>query len=260
MKNLDIFLTSALLLITACTTQSPNKPVSPPQTTVSAAEPVELCDAFCHLEKVQKQLDSGNYPEAIKSYDEIVDRYGDSDSNTDIGIVMAALQGKSFVQIDLLGDPANGLATVDGALKRYCFAAAETAFAEGCLALKANSIEPLLISGDTAEAAKRAESIRAGSNPTQEMSAIMPFLVWLAQPDSSIEPVRRAIADLSPEVEFRWKFNAIRDHYLPSLSGPQQSRAQCFITFFEVSDATEPALDACLKGPTPAGKASRKRR
>jgi hypothetical protein len=74
----------------------------------------------------------------------------------------------------------------------------------------------------------------------------MPFLLWLAQPQTPVQNVRDAISALSPEVEFTWSFNEIRP-FVTQLPEPRKTQAQCLIAFFETHRDGK-ALDGCLSG------------
>jgi hypothetical protein len=80
------------------------------------------------------------------------------------------------------------------------------------------------------------------SNPTR---AILSFLLWLAEPQTPLQDVRKAVAALPPGVEFTWSFNEIRP-FIAQLPEPRKTRAQCFITFFETHHDGD-RLDTCLQ-------------
>jgi hypothetical protein len=75
-------------------------------------------------------------------------------------------------------------------------------------------------------------------------NAIMAFLLWLAEPQTSEQTVREAIRALPPDAQFEWTFNGIRPFVL-NLPAPHKTQGQCFLDFFEQHHDAE-KLDVCL--------------
>ena len=72
----------------------------------------------------------------------------------------------------------------------------------------------------------------------------MPFLLWLAEADTTQDDVLAAIRSLSLEVEFTWGWDEIRP-LVDKLSEPRKTQAECFIAFFEQHhDIAQ--LESCL--------------
>ncbi|MDR0717399.1 MAG: tetratricopeptide repeat protein [Azoarcus sp.] len=108
-----------------------------------------------------------------------------------------------------------------------------------------NLAEALLVHGRHAEAAQKIRQVRQKVDASDEISAIMPFLLWLAEPQTPLREVRDAIAALSPNVKLSWNFDDVRP-LATQLPEPRKTEAQCFIAFFETHhDGGK--LDACLK-------------
>jgi hypothetical protein len=116
-------------------------------------------------------------------------------------------------------------------LKRYGDSSAP-ALREQCYRALANSVEPLLVLGKNPEAARRIRQVLAQAKPADQASAIMPFLLWLADPQTPMQTVRKAIRALSPEVKLNWIFNSFRP-VVAALPEPRKAQAQCFLAFFE---------------------------
>ena len=189
-------------------------------------------------------LTAGDAAGAIRAFNTLDDEFACSAVPEIQDIVVEALNNKAYVQLELDSDVAGALTTLDDIIARYCQAPATVARLEGCVSTMANSVESHLIQGNTARALEIAHALQ--SSATDEKSRVLPFLIWLADPKTSTKPVLDGIAATSPEVEFNWRFAAIRKFYLPKLLKKQRNQAECFLTFYE-QNHDERTLGQCLK-------------
>jgi hypothetical protein len=98
--------------------------------------------------------------------------------------------------------------------------------------------------GKSREAAQRIRQVQEELTAADWDSAIMAFLLWLAEPQTPEQTMREAIRALPPDVQFDWIFDGIRPFIL-NLPEPRKARAQCFLAFFE-RHRDVGKLDVCL--------------
>jgi tetratricopeptide (TPR) repeat protein len=115
---------------------------------------------------------------------------------------------------------------------------AAAAYAQGLavhpydLFLLGNDMELALVQGDMARFHARMAALAPQVTPQTELSVLLPFFAWLANPAQDWRNVMTAIQELAPEVPITWEFWPV----LPIIKGLEvstQKVAQHFIDFFE---------------------------
>lgn len=103
-----------------------------------------------------------------------------------------------------------------------------------------NDAELALIQQDSSRCRQRIQQALAlVDNKTCEY-AILPFLAWLAEPESSYQPVLNAIQTLDPSVKITWDFSDT-EPAITRLNTPQQTIARQFIGYFQGKNELPPA-------------------
>ncbi len=111
----------------------------------------------------------------------------------------------------------------------------EAGLAPGGLGLSAlmNSVEMALLLGDPADAVARARRALEQVDASDQSCAIMPFLIWLADPaEETPEAVLTAIEGLTEGVRFIWSFQDIAP-LIVELPPERKRLAEAFIAHFE---------------------------
>jgi hypothetical protein len=148
---------------------------------------------------------------------------------------------------DKLDNLKEALATFDELLNRYN-ASTNPEIQAICLSVLENSVEPLLVFGQNAQALLRIAQALARITPADPDRAVMLFLSWLAKPDTSLQTVLEAIHALPSDAQFGWNFDLLRRSLLPKLPEPRRTQAECFMDFFERHhDVAQ--LEQCLRNP-----------
>jgi hypothetical protein len=177
----------------------------------------------------------GKSGEELAVYEEIDRRFGQDTSPGMHKQVAKALVNKASTLFDDHDDAIGALATLNQVLARYGNSP-EPALQKQCFHALQNSVEPLLVLG--------IRQVQKQITASDGESAIMAFLLWLAEPQTPEQTVRETIRALPPNAQFDWTFNGIRPFIL-NLPVPRKARAQCFLAFFEQHhDAGK--LDVCL--------------
>jgi hypothetical protein len=185
----------------------------------------------------------GKTGEELAVYEEIDHRFGKDDSPGVRGQIAKVLVSKAATLFDSRNDAAGALAVLDSVLAR-CDDSPEPVLQAQCSRALENSVEPLLALGKTRDAVQRIRQVQGQLAATDGKSAIMAFLLWLAEPQTSEQAMREAIRALPPDVQFGWTFDGIRPFVL-NLPAPRKAQGQCFLDFFEQHhDAGK--LDVCL--------------
>ena len=162
--------------------------------------------------------------------DDLLHRYGDSSVPGVQEQCATALVNKAIV-LNRLGGVVEAVACYDDLLARYSQSENPTIQVQCQMAL-ANTVEPLLVWGRNAEAIPRIHQVLERTDANKQEYAIMPFLLWLAEADTTPQAVLAAIRALSPEVAFTWGWGDIRP-LVDKLPEPRKTQAECFIAFFE---------------------------
>jgi tetratricopeptide (TPR) repeat protein len=185
----------------------------------------------------------GKIGEALAVYEEVDRRFG---QDTLPGVrkqVVMALVNKAGALFEFRNDVAGSLAVLDSVLAR-CRNSPEPALQAECDSALRNSVGPLLVLGKTREAAQSIRQVQAQLAADDRDSAIMAFLLWLAEPQTSEQTVRKTIRALPPDVQSGWTFDGIHSFIL-NLPAPRKAQGQCFLDFFEQHHDAE-KLDVCL--------------
>jgi tetratricopeptide (TPR) repeat protein len=186
----------------------------------------------------------GKTGKALAVYEEIDRRFS---RDTSLGIrelVAMTLVNKVAKLFNSYNDAAGAFAVSNLVLERYGNSP-EPRLQKVCSRALQNSVEPLLVLGKLRDAAQRIRQVQEQIVTADDGdSAIMAFLLWLAEPQTPEQTVREAICALPPNVQFGWRFGGLRPFIL-HLPAPRKARAQCFLAFFEQHhDAGK--LDVCL--------------
>ncbi|MCP4702503.1 MAG: tetratricopeptide repeat protein [Gammaproteobacteria bacterium] len=96
----------------------------------------------------------------------------------------------------------------------------------------ANDAKIALVQNDLPWFQSRLDTALPLLTPRQQESAILPLLVWLAEPEKGWEPVLQAIEKLNPAVEFTWDFGDMQPAIERQNAAVQQA-ARLFIEFFQ---------------------------
>ena len=163
-------------------------------------------------------------------YDSLLQRYGDSTLPAVQEQCATALFYKG-VMLNRMDDVAGAITCYDDLLARYS-QSENPAIQAQCQFALANTVEPLLVLGRNAEAIQRIRQVLARTDAANQEFAIMRFLLWLAEADTTLDDVLAAIRALSPEVKFTWGWDDIRP-LVDKLPEPRKTQAECFIAFFE---------------------------
>ncbi|MDR2165709.1 MAG: CDC27 family protein [Zoogloeaceae bacterium] len=200
---------------------------------------------------------------SIAAFDEVERRFGKDDSPGVRKQVVTALALKSAAM-----DDDNARIAVHDEIERRLAKDGSPDARGQLLAIRQNSAALLLRLGRHAEAAQKIRQVMAEIDTADPASAILSFLLWLAEPQMPVQDVRNAIAILPPGVNISWHPNEIRpfisqfpgafwrhplrelafDWTLPlvaRLPEPRQIQAQCLLTFFQKHQNVD-RLDACL--------------
>ncbi len=95
-----------------------------------------------------------------------------------------------------------------------------------------NDIELALVQKDTSRMLQRIKVALPLLKPNDHEFAILPFLLWLAHPNESPQPVLDVIYELKVNTESPWDFSDIKP-VIEQLPLKQQRIARYFIDFFE---------------------------
>ena len=132
-------------------------------------------------------------------------------------------------------------------------AAAADAFARGLavqpehLGLLSNDAELALVQGDKDRFRRRIAEALPQATTRNDLSAILPFLVWLDNPTQGWDSVMTAIRKLEPGwVTFGWNFSTTAP-VIARLDASTQQTAQHFIAFF-TGQIDLPTLEERLTG------------
>lgn len=166
----------------------------------------------------------------VAVYDSLLQRFADSTIASVHEQCARALVSKG-VMLGRLDDLAGAVACYDDLLARYSQSENPT-IQEQCQSAVGNTAELLLVLGRHAEAIPRIRQVLARTDSGNQEYAIMPFLLWLAEADTTPDDMLTAIRALSPAVEFTWNWTDIRP-LVDKLPEPRKTQAECFIAFFE---------------------------
>ena len=125
-------------------------------------------------------------------------------------------------------------------LRQHKLEEAKKAFAEGLkvqanpLFLLSNDAELALMQRDKTRLKDRIERALKAVPPKHQLSVILPFLAWLAEPtqEQVWADLKQAIAQLTPEVPISWDFSNIKP-VLEDLDKSSQREAEHLIAFFK---------------------------
>lgn len=95
-----------------------------------------------------------------------------------------------------------------------------------------NDIELALVQKDTSRILQRIKVALPLLKPNDHEFAILPFLLWLAHPNESPQPILDVIYELKVNTESPWDFSDIKS-VIEQLPLKQQRIARYFIDFFE---------------------------
>jgi len=95
-----------------------------------------------------------------------------------------------------------------------------------------NDAELALVQRDTHRCNKRIQQALVWVDNKTQHYAILPFLAWLADPESSHQPVLDAIQNLDPAVKINWNFSDT-EPAIARLNPEQQQIARQFAAYFE---------------------------
>ena len=100
------------------------------------------------------------------------------------------------------------------------------------LSILSNDAELALVQQDTIRCYERIQkALVLADNKTQEY-AILPFLTWLADPETSHQSVLDAIQNLDPAVKIAWNFSDT-EPAIARLGPEKQQIARQFVAYFE---------------------------
>jgi tetratricopeptide (TPR) repeat protein len=204
-------------------------------------DPIGAVAAYCIL------ANNLNDPASVVAvYDALLHRYGDSAVSGVQEQCAKALFNKGWT-LNRMHDVAGAVACYDDLLARYSQSENSVIQAQ-CQMTLANTVEPLLVWGRNAEAIPRIRQVLARTDAANQEFAIMLFLLWLAEADTTQDNVLAAIRALSPSVELTWVWDVIRP-LVDKLPEPRKTQAECFIAFFEQHhDIAQ--LESCLANST----------
>ncbi len=96
----------------------------------------------------------------------------------------------------------------------------------------ANDAELALVQEDTARCAERIAAAQSLLHRDDQHYAILPFLAWLAQPQTGWQAVLQAIEGLDTGVKLTWDFSDTQPA-IARLPEPEREQATAFVAFFE---------------------------
>ncbi|WP_169446391.1 tetratricopeptide repeat protein [Leucothrix mucor] len=177
---------------------------------------------------LRNQLD--NLQAEIDTYDQLIQRFGDADVPAIQAQCAMALVNKG-VTLGRFDRIPEAMTCYEQLLDRYSNSELP-AIQEPCLSAAANIVEPLLELGQTEAATQRIHQVMKKVDESNQKYAIMPYLLWLVEPEVSPASVITAIRKLSPDVEFSWLWGDIQS-FIKELPDPRKTQAESFISFFE---------------------------
>ncbi len=167
---------------------------------------------------------------AIASYDELLERFANSENPAVQELCAKALVNKGVTLGEKLNDPQAAIASYDKLLER--FANSENpAVQELCLYATANSIKPLLVLGKSDKTIPLIHQVLEHVGSDDKKSAIMTFLLWLADPETTIDSVLQSIKNLPSDIKFAWSCKEIRP-FIDKLDTQRKAQAEAFIAYF----------------------------
>ena len=167
---------------------------------------------------------------AIAVYDELLRRYGEVDS-TEVQEPCARALVNKGATLGQMNDLKGAVAVFDEVVTRHGDSRDPEIQAQ-CLSALSNSAELLLSLGHYEVATDRMRAVLARVGPADQESAIMPFLLWLAEADTTLEDVLAAISTLKAEVSFTWGFDEVHP-IINKLPEARRAQARCLVAFFE---------------------------
>lgn len=108
-----------------------------------------------------------------------------------------------------------------------------------------NDAELALVQNDVARCRKNVEAILKLVGDKTEEFVVCPFLLWLASPEKSYQPILQAIESRQPKNYFNWNFDSL-ETVIQRLSFPKQEIARSFISYFS-NDLSYSGLQENLK-------------
>lgn len=178
---------------------------------------------------------------AIDTYDLLWQHFQHANEPAIQELCARALLGKGFT-LERIGNTTDSITTFKKLLEHYKDSENPKIINQYQDA-EANLAELLLVTGQTTEAIPLLHQVLARTDTTQQKSAVMSFLLWVAN-EYSLEQVLHAIHALSPEATFTWDWNDIRP-LLNQLPEPKYSQAKCFLDYFENHHQID-QLEQCL--------------
>lgn len=167
---------------------------------------------------------------ALATNDTVLCRYGDS-TVPDVQEECAKALFNKCLTLHRDSQMTDSVACYDNLLARYG-SSDNSEIQEQCLKAQLNTVEILLVEGSNTEAVQRIRQVLRRRDTTNQVYAIMPFLLWLANTNTTPPDVLAAIRALCSEVQFTWVGDDIRP-LVDKLPEPRKTQAECFITFFE---------------------------
>ncbi len=161
----------------------------------------------------------GNTLKNLNRYAEAVDSYEIALSYHPNDIDILENRGIAFLKLGIYSKAAQSFAQVLSIQADY-------------LSTLSNDIELALIQNDLPRMQQRlAVALPLLKNDSQEF-VILPFLQWLANPQTSLQPLLTAIQNLAPDVEITWDFSDTQPA-IRRLSPEHKAIAQHFIKYFQ---------------------------
>ena len=196
--------------------------------------------------------------EAITTYDKLTQYIGEPERPWAQGPLAMILLSKAEVLAykakrpkDDIFDSENNLSTAI-----VCFEELINRYGESdnpqvqqqCQSARTSLAELALITDQPQIALKYINQVLEQTTPENEEHAIMPFLRWLADPETPQQTVLTAIRQLAPEVEFNWDWDNILV-LINQLPEPVKNQAECYVAYFEEHQDIE-KLEANLQRET----------
>ena len=210
------------------------------------ASTLDAVQAQCAKALFNKGLTLGNQlndPQgAIAVYDELLQRFGAFTLDA-VQVQCAEALFNKGVTLGRLSDLTGALTCYDELLAHYGDSD-NASIQDQCTLALANMPESLLVLGQREAAIQRMHQVLARVDTNSQEYAVMYFLLWLAEAETTIHGVLTVIHALAPEVKFTWDWSDIRP-YVDKLPEPRKTQAECFIAFFEQYQ-DRASLERCL--------------
>jgi tetratricopeptide (TPR) repeat protein len=222
----------------------------------------QFSEALALSEQGDALSEQGDANAAIAVYDEIVQRFGQEKAVNVQAVVAGALYKKGW-ELNTQGKQREAVAVYDEVARRFDRngkpdthqeqadpdAMAEllsyvAMIQEQVIYAQSDAAEAMLVLGQKHEAVRRAKAVQARVDASDTVSAVMSFVIWLADAKTPLKTVRDAIQEVGPVEEFNWSFKEIAP-VIAKLPKARKQQAECLVGYFDYPEDIA-SLDACL--------------